>query len=92
MAVDPAGYRVALDAIKKSQEKKLSVVAGYCWRRSASRVEAFKRLHDGQIGELASVFATYYTGPVKPMPEASARKPEWSDVEWQVRNWYNFSC
>lgn len=91
MAVDPAGYRVALDAIKKSQEKKLSVVAGYCWRRSASRVEAFKRLHDGQIGDLASVFSTYYTGPVKPMPEASARKPEWSDVEWQVRNWYNFA-
>lgn len=91
MAVDPAGYRVALDAIKKSQEKKLSVVAGYCWRRSASRVEAFKRLHDGQIGDLTSVFSTYYTGPVKPMPEASARKPEWSDVEWQVRNWYNFA-
>ncbi|MEZ0386487.1 MAG: Gfo/Idh/MocA family protein, partial [Verrucomicrobium sp.] len=91
MAVDPAGYRVALDAIKKSQEKKLCVVAGYCWRRSASRREAFDRLHNGEIGELNSVYATYYTGPVKPMPEASARKPEWSDVEWQVRNWYNFS-
>ena len=24
------------------------------------------------------------------MPPASARKPEWSDVEWQLRNWYNF--
>lgn len=50
-----------------------------------------KRLHDGQIGDIASIFATYYTGPVKPMPEPSARTPEMSDVEWQVRNWYNFS-
>jgi len=91
MAVDAAGYRVAMEAIRKSQEKKLCVVAGYCWRRSASRVEAFKRLHDGQIGNVASIFSTYYTGPVKPMPDASARTPEMSDVEWQIRNWYNFS-
>jgi predicted dehydrogenase len=91
MAVDAAGYRVALDAIRKSKEKKLSVVAGFCWRRDASRREAFQRLHDGQIGEIASILATYHTGPVKPMPEASARLPEWSDVEWQIRNWYNFS-
>jgi predicted dehydrogenase len=25
------------------------------------------------------------------MPPASTRLPEWSDVEWQIRNWYNFS-
>lgn len=91
MAVDAAGYRVALDAIHKAKEKKLSVVAGYCWRRSASRVEAMKRLHDGELGELSGIFSNYYTGPVKPMQEDSARKPEWSDVEWQIRNWYNFS-
>ncbi len=91
MAVDSVGYRVALDAIRKAKEKKLSVVAGFCWRRSASRVEAFKRLHEGQIGDVTSIFSSYYTGPVKPMVPASTRKPEWSDVEWQVRNWYNFS-
>lgn len=91
MAVDAAGYRVALEAIKKAKEKKLSVVAGFCWRRDASRREAFKRLHGGEIGDIASILATYHTGPVKPMPEASARQPGWSDVEWQIRNWYNFS-
>lgn len=91
MAVDAAGYRVALEAIRKSKEKKLSVVAGFCWRRDAARREAFKRLHDGKIGEVASILSTYHTGPVKPMQEAAARQPGWSDVEWQIRNWYNFS-
>ena len=91
MAVDSAGYRVALAAIEKSKERKLCVVAGFCWRRDAARREAFKRLHDGQIGDVTSILATYHTGPVKPMPEASARQPGWSDVEWQIRNWYNFS-
>lgn len=91
VAVDAAGYRVALEAIRKSKEKKLCMVSGFCWRRSASRREAFQRLHNGEIGEITSMFSTYYTGPVKPMPPASARKEGMSDVEWQIRNWYNFS-
>jgi predicted dehydrogenase len=55
------------------------------------RRAAFDQVHNGAIGDITSIYATYHTGPVKPMPPASERKPEWSDVEWQVRNWYNFS-
>jgi myo-inositol 2-dehydrogenase / D-chiro-inositol 1-dehydrogenase len=36
-------------------------------------------------------YATYYTNPVKPMPPASTRPAGMSDVEWQIRNWYNFA-
>jgi len=91
MAVDTIGYHLAMAAVKKAQEKKLNLVAGFCWRYSTSRKEAFKRVQDGQIGDVTSILATYHTGPVKPMPPASARPPGMSDVEWQVRNWYNFS-
>src|SRR6185503_7073260 len=44
----------------------------------------------GAIGPVRFVHATYLTGPVKPMPPASARPTGMSDVEWQIRNWYNF--
>ncbi len=91
MAVDTVGYHMAMAAVKKAKEKKLNLVAGFCWRYSTSRVEAFKRVLDGDIGKISSIFATYHTGPVKPMPPASGRPPGMSDVEWQVRNWYNFS-
>lgn len=91
MAVDTIGYHLAMAAVKKAAEKKLNIVAGYCWRYSTSRKEAFSRLQDGQIGDVTSILATYHTGPVKPMPQASARPVGMSDVEWQVRNWYNFS-
>jgi predicted dehydrogenase len=91
MAVDSVGYHVAMAAVNKAKEKKLNIVAGFCWRYSTSRKEAFARLFDGAIGEITSIYGTYYTGPVKPMPPASARTAEMSDVEWQVRNWYNFS-
>jgi predicted dehydrogenase len=91
MAVDTVGYHMAMAAVKKAKEKKLSLVAGFCWRYSTSRKEAFDRILNGAIGQISSLFHTYYTGPVKPMPAASGRPAGMSDVEWQVRNWYNFS-
>ncbi len=91
MAVDAAGYHVAMEAVRKAKEKKLNLVAGFCWRYSTSRLEAFKRMQDGEIGNLLAVFSTYYTGPVKPMQPASGRPAGIGDVEWQMRNWYNFS-
>jgi len=91
MAVDAAGYQTAMAAVRKAKEKKLNLVAGFCWRYSTSRIEAFKRLHDGEIGNIVSIFATYYTAPVKPMPPASGRPAGMGDVEWQMRNWYNFA-
>jgi predicted dehydrogenase len=91
MAVDVAGYKKAKAAIEKAKEKKLNIVAGFCWRRSKSRKEAIGKVLAGDIGNVVSISSCYHTGPVKPMQEASARKPEWSDIEWQIRNWYNFS-
>ncbi|MFO1486617.1 MAG: Gfo/Idh/MocA family oxidoreductase [Verrucomicrobiaceae bacterium] len=91
MAVDAAGYHVAMAAVRKAAEKKINLVAGFCWRYSASRIEAYKRVHGGDIGDVTSIFASYYAGPVKPMPPASGRPADMGDVEWQIRNWYNFS-
>src|SRR5262249_4539431 len=50
-----------------------------------------QKVLDGAIGDVLHYHATYYTGPVKPMAPPSARPAGMSDVEWQVRNWYNFS-
>jgi len=45
---------------------------------------------NGDIGDVRVFYGTYYTGPVKPMPAADRRPEGMSDVEWQLRNWYNF--
>lgn len=91
MAVDAVGYQVCQAAVEKAKAKNINLVAGFCWRYSASRIEAYKRVHGGDIGDITSVFASYHTGPVKPMPPASGRPKDMADVEWQIRNWYNFS-
>ena len=91
MATDAPGLRSVMESYKIAEKKGLAVVAGFCWRYDPPRREFFKRLLDGAIGDIQAMYATYYTSPVKPMPPDSARKKEWSDIEWQVRNWYNFT-
>jgi predicted dehydrogenase len=90
VATDVAGIRSVRASAEEAKRKGLAVQSGFCWRANTSRIEFFKRLHDGALGHVRSLYHTYLTGPVKPMPPASARKPGMSDVEWQIRNWYNF--
>ena len=91
MAVDAPGVRSVMESVTESKKKNLNVVAGFCWRYSASRRAAFERVLGGDIGNITAYYATYYTGPVKPMPKSETRPEGMSDVEWQVRNWYNFT-
>ena len=91
MAVDAPGVRSVMESAQMAKAKGTNLVAGFCWRYSTSRRAAFERVLDGDIGNLRAYYATYYTGPVKPMPPADTRPEGMSDVEWQVRNWYNFS-
>ncbi|MEM7384491.1 MAG: Gfo/Idh/MocA family oxidoreductase [Verrucomicrobiota bacterium] len=91
MAVDVPGVRSVMESVKIAKEKNLCLVAGFCWRYSTSRKAAFDQVANGLIGDITSYYATYYTGPVKPMPPKRDRPDGMSDVEWQVKNWYNFT-
>ena len=91
MATDAPGLRSVLASVKAAKEKNLALVAGFCWRYEGARQEFYKKIHEGAIGDIRAVYATYYTGPVKPMPPASSRPAEMGDLEWQMRNWYNFT-
>ncbi|MBI5773811.1 MAG: Gfo/Idh/MocA family oxidoreductase [Verrucomicrobia bacterium] len=91
MATDAPGLRSVMASVQKAKEKKLAVVAGFCLRYDAPRRAFFRQIHDGAIGEIKALYHSYLTGPVKPMPPASERPAGMSDIEWQVRNWYNFT-
>lgn len=90
VATDGPGVRATFAAAKLARDKRLAVVSGFCWRAEFGRREFFQRVHDGALGELRAVHATYLTSPVKPMPPADRRPAGMGDVEWQLRNWYNF--
>lgn len=90
MGSDAVGVHAALEAAKGAAAKRLCFVAGFCWRYDLPRRAFFKQIHEGAIGDVRHVHATYLTSPVKPMPPASSRPAGMSDTEWQIRNWYNF--
>lgn len=90
VAVDAIGVRSVLETAELATKKKLSLVAGFCWRYSHHIQQTFDQVAGGAIGDIVAYYATYLTSPVKPMPAADTRPAGISDVEWQIRNWYNF--
>src|SRR5439155_568281 len=87
MATDAPGVRSVFESARAATEKNLSLVAGFCWRRDVPRREFYKRIHDGAIGDIRAIYATYYTGPVKPMPPASERPAGVGKIPgWQAPN------
>src|SRR5438128_1963424 len=58
-----------------------------CWRYHEGMREALKRVHDGAVGEVTALQCSYDTGTLWHHP----RQKEWSDMEWQLRNWLYFT-
>ena len=91
MATDAPGVRSVIETVELAKQKKLGLCAGFCWRYDYARRALFEKIHAGAIGDIVAVYGTYLTGPVKPMPPAETRSEGISDLEWMVRNWYNFT-
>ncbi|MFO1019185.1 MAG: Gfo/Idh/MocA family oxidoreductase [Planctomycetales bacterium] len=87
VAVDAPGVRSVIETCKKAQEKKLSLVSGLCWRYDNGMRATFDQIHQGGIGDIVTIQVSYNTQGLWMKP----RKPEWSDMEWQVRNWLYFT-
>jgi len=89
MAVDGPGFRMFLDAARKSKAKNLSAVNGFCWRYYAPRRELMARVHGGEIGPITSIETTYNSLGV--WDPRRTRKQCQSDMEYQMRNWYYYA-
>ncbi|MCA8998705.1 MAG: gfo/Idh/MocA family oxidoreductase, partial [Planctomycetaceae bacterium] len=91
MATDSPGVRSVMESVQKAKDKGLGMLAGFCWRYDYPRRALFEKVLSGELGDILTVYGTYLTSPVKPMPPASSRPDGMSDLEWMVRNWYNFT-
>jgi predicted dehydrogenase len=87
VAVDPPGIRAILAAAEQADTKGLSVVAGTQRRHEGSYEGAMKRIRKGQIGEIVSARCYWNMGGLW----MNAPRDEWSDMEWQLRNWLYFT-
>ncbi len=87
VAVDAPGVRSVLESAALAKRKNLALTVGFCWRFHPGMREAFAKLHEGALGRIATVYTNYHTGSIGKRP----RKSEWSDLEFQMRNWWHFT-
>ncbi len=86
-AVDVAGIHTILEADELSRKNGTGFLAGVTYRYHLGRREAVKRIHDGEIGDIIAVQCDYLRSPFRLIE----RNPEWSEMEYQFRNWYHFT-
>jgi predicted dehydrogenase len=87
VAVDAPGVRAVMATAEEAKRKNLAVVSGLCYRYEHAKRETMNRVHDGAIGDIVALQTTYNTGGLWMKP----RQTEWSDMEWQLRNWLYFT-
>jgi predicted dehydrogenase len=84
--VDPAGYRICLEAHDRAVEKGLAIVTGTQYRRQTNYVAAVERIRGGAIGDIVAASSRYCANGIWYRP----RKPGASDVQYQLDNWMHF--
>ena len=87
VAVDPVGARAIMATAKKAETAGLTVVTGTQRRHQRDYVEIFKRVSNGAIGDIVSANA-YWVGT---QPWYETHRPEWTDMEYMIRNWVNWN-
>jgi predicted dehydrogenase len=86
IAVDPLGARSVLVSSKKAKSLGLCMVSGTIRRVQKDFMETWRRVANGEIGEIRGANIIRNGGALW----YRNRRPEWSDMEYMIRNWVNF--
>jgi predicted dehydrogenase len=88
IAVDAPGVRSIIETCELAKQKQLAIVSGLCWRYHPAVVETVRRVtEDKAIGDIIAIESCYNGGTLWHRGD----KPEWSRMEYQIRNWLYFS-
>ena len=87
MAVDGPGIRTCFELAEEANQKKLGIGVGLQRHHSRGYLEAMKRIKGGAIGEVVGGRAFWLQRDLW----FKVRQPNWTDAEWQIRNWLYFT-
>ncbi len=84
--VDPAGYRLCLQAHAAAVANKTAIVTGTQYRRQANYIGAVEQIRKGAIGDIVSGTSRYCSTGIW----YKNREAGMSDTEYQLYNWMHF--
>ena len=87
VAVDVPGVKSVMDTAERATSVGLSIMTGTQLRRELPRMEVYKRVRGGAIGDIRSVRAIRNQGALW----YRVPQPGWSEMEYMIRDWVNWS-
>jgi predicted dehydrogenase len=89
LAVDGPAARRMLELNKAAEEKNLKVGVGLMCRHCEARGELYKRIKDGEIGDITFLQAYRMEGPVATC-FSEPRTEQLSELLWQIKRFHSF--
>lgn len=86
LGVDVPGVKSIMETAERASSAGLSLMTGTQLRRENARMEVYKRVRDGAIGDIRSVRAIRNQGALW----YRTPQPGWSDMEYMIRDWVNW--
>jgi len=87
LGVDVPGVKSMMETAERASSAGLSLMTGTQLRRENARMEIYKRVRDGAIGDIRSVRAIRNQGALW----YRVPQPGWSDMEYMIRDWVNWN-
>ena len=87
VAVDVPGAKAVMQTGERAAALGLNVMTGTQLRRDLARIEVWKRVRDGAIGDIRALRAIRNQGALW----YRVPQPGWSDMEYMVRDWVNWA-
>lgn len=87
VATDAPGVRKVLEMARKADENNLKVVVGLQRRYQENYRAIYEQVKQGKIGKITGGQVYWNSSGVWVNP----RKPEYTELEYQMRNWYYFN-
>ena len=87
VGTDSPGCRTVFEYGKKAEEKNLKVVVGLQRRYQKNYLAAKEQVKQGLIVDIVSAQCYWNNAGIWLVD----RKPEWSEMYYQIKNWYHFA-
>ena len=86
VAVDGPGIRHVIESCNIAEKNGVVLVSGLCYRYENKKRETIKRIQEGAVGDIITIETVYNTSGLW----HKGRKDNWSEMEYELRNWLYF--
>ncbi len=90
MATDAPGVHSVMKSIEKAKKQGTSIVDGFVWRWTYAQRDTYKRILDGELGDLQAIYSSYNNNARKRYVDWNRENTK-TDIEYMLRRWYYFT-